>query len=1292
MISPKVLRVEPKDTIGLSIRGLTVAILKGEGNKILDDISLKLEPGKMMAIMGGSGSGKTTLLNTLSQRLNYTNKDLEFSGEIDYVAGSDQNQLSLFVKNAYMLQTDCFLPGLTVMETLKFQADLRMPAKTTEDEKLTLIETLLEVLELQLLKHQIFCSFASSKSSLSGGEQRRVSLAIQLLSKPSLLFLDEPTTGLDTSSSLKLVHTLRKLASPEFNVTIILSIHQPRPEISVLFDKICLLTRGGRLVYYGNLIDSWGYFSLIDFLASHDVSTRNVMEYIMDLSVKDTTSTEEKELESIERINKLVLAWKSLQAGKDTAIFTTTSSYLIDDKTTQKKLESNLKSFYDDSKAESKNSLFREITILTKRTFILSYRDKASLLALNGGSAILAIICGWMFYKPKQDIAGIRSLISCLYVMLEVIGFCPMFIEIERLWMVDLMFFYREHKENYVSIIGFIISRRLGKFLLEDLPLPLIFATITYFMFGLRIDGSSSYYFIYFALTFLTHIISMSTALAVAALTPDFGVSATIVNLYYQLQNSACGYFVNAATMPVYVRWTKYITFFWYAFGALNANQFTDWMGDCEGDNCTEYSGNYQLGVLGYPQNWITVPICILVAYFFMINIGAYIGLYYKDSNIKLAKTKVDRISKNEDKQAPEVVSNTDAPEDLDTSSWCESNNDTIDIDLQGITLDVMVKDKDHPSARKSNLALFAKAPTVSKTLLNDISAHFSANTVNAIMGPSGSGKTTLLNFLSSRLLKSSKYVRQGEIKFNGNQIVTNKELSEISAYVTQHDTALIPNLTVRETLYFQARLRLSPSEHSQIPHIINSLIRRIGLSDCADNLIGSEYKKGISGGEKRRVSIAIQLLSRPKILFLDEPTSGLDSTTACSILTLLNELASESNSTIITTIHQPSEDIFFKFSNVLLLAKGGRIAFNGPSSSTKEYFENLGFRCPANVNIADYFLDLVSSGLTETKEETQARVDCLVGKWQLQLEEKLKLDSLEVTDSEREKTVRTIDIQKFQKVRLPVSVTFPVIASRQLLNSVRTPDVLFARAFQTVMLAIVHALYFSPLKNAQDGISNRLGLVQEVLNLYFIGLINNITLFPIERDIFYQEYKDGIYGPMEFSASYLINELPMEIVPVLFLAAMLVFVVGLPRTAGMFFSMFFACFVSISCGESLGIFVNSVFDHLGLATNILSTIIIIAIFMGGTMSVYMPPFFKGINYINPMSYAVGLVANLGFEDQVFSCKSGDTCELSTGDSVLEYYNLKKGLPGLFGGLIGCLFIYRAIAVITLYLKVKYRS
>lgn len=738
-----------------------------------------------------------------------------------------------------------------------------MPATATSDEKTALIETLLEVLELQLLKHEVISTFGSQKTNLSGGEQRRVSLAIQLLSKPSILFLDEPTTGLDTSSSLKLAQTLRKLASLEFNLTIILSIHQPRPEISVLFDKICLLTRGGRVVYYGNLIESWSYFSRAEIYTPQEHATNNtneltntlsssfrntkIMEYIMDLSVKDTTSTEEKELESIERINSLVQSWKDLSEFQQMMPAVETQIAF-----SKKDMDYNLKSFnYSDR--EHQISFLREVYILTKRTFILSYRDKISLIGFNGGSTILGIVTGWMFFKPAHDIAGMRSLISCLYTIVEVIGFCPMFFEIERLWECDMIFFYREYQENYVSILGFLISRRLGKFLLEDLPLPTIFACITYFMFGLRTDGGlSSYFFIYLAVTILVQQISMALALFVSVLSPSFGISATIINMYYQLQSSGCGYFVNASTMPVYVRWTKYLAYFWYAFGALCANQFTGWEGDCPYElgsaGCAEYSGNFQLEVLGYPQNWIKSPIVILLAYIFMLYIGAMFAMYFRNHDIGIAKTKADKISSKQESKEVDVqsIDNNNDNAISDGESWCDTKSDSLDIRLSNITLDVIIKNHNHPAARKSNFLLFNRAPTVPKTLLDGITANFRANTVNAIMGPSGSGKTTLLNFLSHRLLKSSKYVvNKGRISLNhDDRAISAKELSTISAYVTQHDSTLIADLTVRETLYYQARLRLPREEHKDIPTIINHLIRRIGLSDCSNTLIGDDHKR----------------------------------------------------------------------------------------------------------------------------------------------------------------------------------------------------------------------------------------------------------------------------------------------------------------------------------------------------------------------------------------------------------------------------------------------------------------
>jgi hypothetical protein len=214
-----------------------------------------------------------------------------------------------------------------------------------------------------------------------------------------------------------------------------------------LFDKICLLSKGGRLVYYGNLDEATSYFKNI---------SSNPMEYIMDLSVKDT-STLISEKATEERIQALVADWKRAQT--------------LDELVKLSSFESNLKLF----KRHYSIPFWKEVVILTKRSFMLTYRDWMSIIALNLGSVLLAIIVGWMFFKPTPDIAGIRSITSSLYVMLEVLGFCPSFYELERLWNIDGHFFLREYSEGFVSIPGFIISRRIAKFPLEDGPISVFF-------------------------------------------------------------------------------------------------------------------------------------------------------------------------------------------------------------------------------------------------------------------------------------------------------------------------------------------------------------------------------------------------------------------------------------------------------------------------------------------------------------------------------------------------------------------------------------------------------------------------------------------------------------------------------------------------------------------------------------------------------------------------------------------------------------------------------------------------
>lgn len=1266
-MSYDVLGIDPSERVSIKVRNLTVSVnsqaIKATDEElnvgkphtnILEDISFDLNSGELLAIMGGSGSGKTTLLNTLSQRLNVSNKKLAFSGSINYYM-NDEAVGNNHIKNSYMLQTDFFTPGLSTWEFLTYQADLRLPELITKVEKVNLIESLLDILEIDHLRDKVIMTF-SHKTNLSGGERRRVSLAVQLLNKPSLLFLDEPTTGLDTSSSLKLVQVLRKLSSSELGVTIVLSIHQPRPEISVVFDKICLLTRGGRLVYYGNLVNSFTYFSNLNLLPP-DIQTSKIVDFIMDLSVKDTTS-KVKEQETAMKINKLVDNWKIHQVTEPIEPIS---------------FESNLKLFQ--TPRSLKISFLRELTILTKRTFVLSYRDTYSYISLIGLTILLAIINGVLFYKPPPDLAGIRSYTSSLYVMLEVMGFMPLFIEIERLWEVDGIMFFREYTDNYVSIPGFILSRKLGKLILEDIPVSFSFAFITYFMWGLRTsdeiggDFNIHYFLIYWSVCVLVYLIALASALAGFAVSSDFPVTAMIQNLFYQLQNSACGYFVNAATMPVYVRWLKYICYFWYAFGALVANQYTNWQGDCPYDSeerCIEYSGDYQLEVLGFPRNWISEPIWILVAWLVGFYLMAAAGFKFRNYDVHMAKTKQNKIG--EEEESKEIVSHDD---NLTKEKSIEVNDHEFDNELQN---DVSIQLQDI-SLKVLPLKLSFKRSEFQ--ILNSITANFQANKVNVIMGPSGSGKTTLLNLISNRLPKSSNFALTGKVRINDVQEITINELSKISGYVTQFDNSLIPHLTVRETFYYQAKLRLKVKEHPRIPSIINTLIREMGLVDCADTVVGNEILKGISGGERRRVSIGIQLLSKPKVLFLDEPTSGLDSATSQSIVNLLDQLTRENGTTIISTIHQPNETMFRKFGSMLLLARGGNVIYNGRSEDIENYLNDINFSKPENVNIADYILDIVSQGLDETKEQVNDRVNRLTENWKHQ-------GQVEFTKGNE------VNIRDFKLRKLPLNVRFKAIFHRQLLSSFRSRDALITRTTQVLALAVIHTLFFAPLRNSKEGIDNRLGLIQEVLNFAFIGLINNFSIFPVERDLFYQEYHDGLYSNLEFQAIYFIIESVIEILTCLLFSVLIVFAIGLPRTAGMYFSMFLTSFIAINTGESTGIMVNSVFDHMGLAINVLSNIMIVAIFMAGTMSLHMPAFFKAINYINPLKYAVGICAELSLRGQEFDCGNAIGCSLSTGNKVLEYYNLSSYLPGFFGGLIACFVIYRLVAISICEVKIRY--
>ncbi|XP_010274916.1 PREDICTED: ABC transporter G family member 11 [Nelumbo nucifera] len=245
--------------------------------------------------------------------------------------------------------------------------------------------------------------------------------------------------------------------------------------------------------------------------------------------------------------------------------------------------------------------------------------------------------------------------------------------------------------------------------------------------------------------------------------------------------------------------------------------------------------------------------------------------------------------------------------------------------------------------------------------VLEGLTGYAVPGTLTALMGPSGSGKSTLLDALSSRLAANA--FLSGSILLNGRKT---KLSFGTAAYVTQDDN-LIGTLTVRETILYSARLRLPDKmPWSEKQELVESTIVEMGLQDCADTVVGNWHLRGISGGEKRRVSIALEILMRPRLLFLDEPTSGLDSASAFFVTQTLRSL-SRGGRTVICSIHQPSSEVFELFDRLYLLS-GGKTVYFGQASDAYEFFAQAGFPCPALRNPSDHFLRCINSDFDKVK------------------------------------------------------------------------------------------------------------------------------------------------------------------------------------------------------------------------------------------------------------------------------------------------------------------------------------
>lgn len=1195
---------------------------------LLYPMSFDVPPNSLTCIVGGSGSGKTTLLNALANR-KFNVNTISQKGSILYNQDTDLKHY----RHAYVIQQDILIPTLTCFETLMYSAELKLPKLTSWQQRRNLVHEILLILGLKECKDTLVGD--NKNKGLSGGERRRLSVGLQLISNPSVLFLDEPTTGLDNYNAYLLCKSLHHLAK-RLNKTIIMSIHQPRADIFKLFDVVLILSKG-KLCYGDSFTNIEEHFESLGFPLPKVMV--NPVDYYVDITSIDTR-TRAQEIESMKRVDLITAEWEKIMTGIA-------------------KIKGKELRFSDDvTETEifqqvGRAPFLREVNILIRRNLTLQRRDPFGWFSILFEALFLGLLCGWIFFKPDSSLTGVRTMEAALYSSSSLQCYLFMLYETYRLCQFDLKFFDRERMEDCVSVHGFLIARRISKFMTEDFWIPLLFSVTTYFMYGLRTD-SAKYFFKYFAGILIFNLNTMSFATLAASISRDVPIATLVGNLNFTFQSMTNGMFVNATQMPVYVRWCKYVAYLWYSYGYLASNQFSDFISDCYKENkdnpnvqnlCYQYTGSYIMQNLGFWEHWNALPICVVLAFAIGYYLLAGIIFYVKPLDMAMGK---------EIKNSDTIDNSVDYDEKLNDITNGNTSTDYLDPQSNYICV----------SIRNVGLTVENRLKKSNKLILDNVNADFIPGELNAIMGPSGSGKTSLLNLLSGRLSSNyfTQYTSTGEIYLNSFRIRDCNIVKPVCSYVVQEDDHLLSGITVRETLRYAARLRLSRSNISVVQQnmIVDDIILKMGLRDCANTIVGNELLKGISGGEKRRLSIAIQLIASPKILFLDEPTSGLDSFTAASIIECLKKLT-QHGTTIIMTIHQPRTLSYF--ASILLLAKGGKVAFNGPERDLIPHFSSLGYPIPIYTNLADFVIDLISYNTSnETIEiKTKARVRHILEAWNTrEFSEVGEKAILLETEKDVEKSFKAII-----KQRAGFFIGFSVITSRQWTGLVRDKNILVARSTQVLGMGIILMLFFSRLKHNTRSIQDRFGLIQQFTSLYFTGMLNNMSSYPQERDYFYIEYADDAVGSNSFFFSYLLIELPFEIIACLIFAIFVVFVIGLQIKAGIFFTIFYGTFMVVNAGESLGISFNTIIDHPGFAMNIISVFCSIGVCMSGLLSMNLDKFLKAINYVSPLHYCVMLVANEVFTDSLkLTCSKSEAlpdgkCLFSTGADVLELYDLK---------------------------------
>ncbi|XAR69347.1 Xenobiotic-transporting ATPase [Bertholletia excelsa] len=1262
---------------------------------ILHGVSGIIKPGRMTLLLGPPSSGKTTLLLALAGKLG---SDLKASGRVTY-NGHGMDEFVPQRTSAYISQYDTHIGEMTVRETLAFSArcqgvgpqydmlaelsrrekqanikpdpdiDIYMKAASLPGQEASVVpDYVLKILGLEVCADTLVGD--EMIRGISGGQKKRLTTGEMLVGQARALFMDEISTGLDSSTTFQIVNSIRQ-SIHILQGTAIISLLQPAPETYDLFDDIILLS-DGQIVYQGPRENVLEFFEYMGFKCPERKGIADFLQEVTSRKDQEQYWVDKDEPYSFVTVKEFAEAFQSFHVGRKVG----DELGVPFDKAKSHPAALTTKKYGLSKKELLKACTAREYLLMKRNSFVYIFK-MFQLIVM----ALITMTVMLRTEMPKKTIDDGGIFMGGLFFTLIIIMFNG-YSEIS-LSIMKLPVFYKQRNLLFFPSWAYALPTWILKIPITFVEVG-VWVFLTYYVVGY--DSDFGRFLKQYLLLLCVNQMSSALFRFIGAVGRNIIVANTFGSFALLAVLVMGGFILSRDDVKKWWIWGYWFSPMMYGQNALAVNEFLGKSWRYIPPNSTETIGVQVLKARGiFPQaHWYWLGVGVTIGYIFIFNFLFTLALHYlnplgRPQAMLSEETLAERIASvtGESKTLPsrersssekgnevrKSISARSISSRVGTMTITEQTRKrgmVLPFEPLSITFDEIRYAVDMPQEMKAQ-----GVPEDRLELLKGVSGAFRPGVLTALMGVSGAGKTTLMDVLAGR--KTGGYI-EGRITISGYP-KKQETFARIAGYCEQIDIHS-PHVTVYESLQYSAWLRL-PSEvdPSTRKMFVDEVMELVELTHLREALVGLPGVNGLSTEQRKRLTVAVELVTNPSIIFMDEPTSGLDARAAAIVMRTVRNTV-DTGRTVVCTIHQPSIDIFDAFDELLLLKRGGEEIYFGPlgrhSLYLINYFEGINGvnKIKDGYNPATWMLEVTSSA-----QETALGVN--------------------FTDIYKNSELYRRNKDLIKELSLPApgskDLHFPTKYSQSFLTQCmaclwkqhwsywRNPPYIAVRIFFTTFIALMFGTIFWDLgskRERKQDFFNAMGSMYAAI--LFLGVQNASSVQPvvaIERTVFYRERAAGMYSALPYAFGQVVIELPYIFIQTIIYGFIVYAMIGFEWTVAKFFWYIFFMYFSLLYFTFYGMMTVAVTPNHNIAAIVSSAFYLIWNLFSGFIipKTRIPVWWRWYYYICPISWTIyGLVA---------SQFGGINDKLETGETVDQFLRSYFGFKHEFVGYVAIIIV-----------------